>query len=100
MFLLVHILRLSNYKKLRIIYNVDNGSKYINTYIHAKSKVLNISYLLPDNIKDSRYIEIHMIHAIWSVSILHIFKTNKKKRIYVYKDLCIQEYIDTQKVRF
>ena len=31
---------------------INCGSKNIKTYRHSESKVLNVSYLLPDNIKD------------------------------------------------
>ena len=98
-FLLVYILRLSNYKKVRIMYDIDSGSKNINRYTQAESKVLNISYLLPDNIKTPDLLRftwlmqyVSQLHAICQyVSQLHAIclstsylKTNKKKKRITY----------------
>ena len=70
---------LSKNKNIRIIYDIDSGSKYISTYIQAESKVLNISYLLPDNIKDYRYRDSRFACNIDYVSQLHILRETKKK---------------------
>ena len=51
-FLQVNILRQSNNKNIRILCDINCGSKNIKTYRHSESKVLNVSYLPPDNITD------------------------------------------------
>ena len=54
--------------------NKDCGSIYTMTYIYLESKVFNVSYLLPDYMKNSKYIEIQLMHAIWTkVSCKFIF---------------------------
>ena len=41
---------------------------------------MNVSYLLPDNIKDSKYIEIHVMDAIWTnISCKFIFQDNQTR---------------------
>ena len=46
----VHILRQSNNENIRILCDINRGSKHIKSYRHSESKVLNVSFLLPDNI--------------------------------------------------
>ena len=68
---------------MRIICDINCESKYLSPYTHSESKVLNVSYLLPDNIIDfqiywySRYafdmaVYFMQVHILWQV--------NKKKR--------------------
>ena len=74
-----HILRQANNKK-SIIYVLKSGSKCISTYRHSERKVMNVSYLLPDRMKDSKYIEIHVMDAVWiNISCKFIFHDNQKR---------------------
>ena len=70
------------------------GCKYISTYRHSESKVLNISYLQPDDMKDSKLSEIHIMHAIFlQVPILR--QPNNKDIIMVCDVNCGSKYIST-----
>ena len=55
---------------------------------------MNVFYLLPDNIKDSKYIEIHVMDA--NISCKFIFQDNQRriKRI-IYDNICGSMYTRT-----
>ena len=51
---------------MRIVCDNNCGSKNISTYGLSENIVLNDSYLLPDNMKISKYTEFHDMCVIWS----------------------------------
>ena len=59
------------------------------TYRHSENNVSNVPFLLGDNIKDSKYIDIHVMHAIC------ILKTIKQKKRIICEINCGSKYIST-----
>ena len=77
------------------------GYKYISTYRNSENKILNASYLLPENMKEFKYIDIYDMHSIWTeISYKFLFKDKqkkkKKKKIRIICDInCGSKYIST-----